>query len=113
MRIAKDAIHIVKAGSERIADLEPMWNALHLHHQTIGPLWLGPTRSLDQSWEYRRRKYETWLKEAGSFVLLAEHMDKPVGYALVCLQPGSDSWQTGDRVGALETLSVLPEARNM
>jgi ribosomal protein S18 acetylase RimI-like enzyme len=55
--------------------------------------------------------YQRLLNQSGSFVLIAEQAEQAVGYALVAVYGGSDTWQTPDQVAELETLSVLPEAR--
>jgi GNAT superfamily N-acetyltransferase len=106
-------MRIVRAGIERIDDLQPLWESLHEHHATIAPHLeeLGPVRRPDQSWAVRRELYEDWLSEPDAFVLLAEQDRQPIGYALVHLRGPEETWQTGDRIGVLETLSVLPGER--
>jgi ribosomal protein S18 acetylase RimI-like enzyme len=111
MEISIHEVRIVKAGPERIGDVEPLWKALYIHHQNI--VSDLPFRPLDQSWTRNRLRYEQWLSEIGSFMLFAEYRDKPVGYAIVHLQEGNMMWQTPDKIASLEMLSVLPEARNM
>ena len=45
-------------------------------------------------------------------VLIAEADDgEPVGYALVHLRGPEETWETGERIGVLETLTVLPDER--
>ncbi len=98
---------------ERLDALEPLWNALQEHHARISPT-LGPgrpARELAEAWWVRRSKYERWLKDPETFFVLAERDGEPVGYAFVTLGPPYASWATGDRIAALETLSVLPEHR--
>jgi GNAT superfamily N-acetyltransferase len=106
-------MRIVRAGVERIDDLQPLWESLHEHHATIAPHLeeLGPVRRPDQSWAVRRELYEDWLAEPDAFVLLAEQDREPIGYALVHLRGPEETWQTGDRIGVLETLTVLPDER--
>jgi ribosomal protein S18 acetylase RimI-like enzyme len=106
-------MRIVRAGSERIDDLQPLWESLHEHHATIAPhlTELGPVRTPDDSWAVRRALYEDWLAEPDAFVLLAESEGEPVGYALVHMRGPEETWETGDRVGVLETLAVLPGER--
>jgi GNAT superfamily N-acetyltransferase len=106
-------MRIVRAGIERIDDLQPLWESLHEHHATIAPHLeqLGPVRTPDQSWAVRRELYEDWLAEPDAFVLLAEVDREPIGYALVHLRGPEETWQTGDRIGVLETLAVLPDER--
>ena len=60
----------------------------------------------------RRELYEDWLDEPDAFVLLAETDDgQAIGYALVHLRGPEETWQTGERIGVLETLAVLPGER--
>jgi ribosomal protein S18 acetylase RimI-like enzyme len=94
--------------------VEPMWNALQEHHVRITPN-LGPhtpERDLPDAWRMRRSKYERWLEDPETFLVLAENASGPVGYAFVTVGPGYASWATGERAGVLETLSVLPEHRS-
>jgi|EndMetStandDraft_8_1072994.scaffolds.fasta_scaffold110269_3 GNAT superfamily N-acetyltransferase len=106
-------MRIVRAGIERIDDLQPLWESLHDHHATVAPHLeqLGPVRTPDQSWAVRRELYEEWLSEPDAFVLLAEVNREPIGYALVHLRGPEETWTTGDRIGVLETLAVLPDER--
>jgi GNAT superfamily N-acetyltransferase len=106
-------MRIVRAGIERIDELQPLWESLHEHHATIAPHMeqLGPVRNPCDSWAVRRELYEDWLSEPESFVLLAEADGQPIGYALVHLRGPEQTWQTGDRIGVLETLAVLPDER--
>jgi GNAT superfamily N-acetyltransferase len=106
-------MRIVRAGRKRIDDLQPLWESLHEHHATIAPHLeeLGPVRRPDQSWAVRRELYEDWLSEPDAFVLVAEVDRQPIGYAMVHLRGPEETWQTGDRIGVLETLTVLPGER--
>jgi len=93
--------------------VEPLWNALQAHHTAISPdLGKGtPSRAPEDAWRIRRSKYERWLQGPDTFFVLAEAAGTPVGYAFVTIGPGYASWQTGQRLAELETLSVLPEHR--
>jgi GNAT superfamily N-acetyltransferase len=106
-------MRIVRAGIERIDELQPLWESLHEHHATVAPHLeeLGPVRAADQSWAVRRELYEEWLAEPDAFVLLAEVNREPIGYALVHLRGPEETWETGERIGVLETLTVLPDER--
>jgi ribosomal protein S18 acetylase RimI-like enzyme len=98
---------------EVLDEIEPLWNALQVHHGEITPK-LGPAtpkRSLADAWRVRRGKYERWLGDPDTFVAIAEVDGAAVGYAFVTVGPGYASWATGERIADLETLSVLPESR--
>jgi GNAT superfamily N-acetyltransferase len=93
--------------------VEPLWDALQAHHTAISPD-LGkstPSREPADAWRIRRSKYERWLRDPDTFLVLAEAAGEPVGYAFVTVGPGYASWRTGQRLAELETLSVLPEHR--
>jgi GNAT superfamily N-acetyltransferase len=94
--------------------LEPLWNALQEHHSLIEPNLAGvaPKRDLEDAWRHRRAKYERWLGDVGTFFVLAERERQPVGYAFVTVGPSYASWDAGERLAELETLSVLPDHRN-
>jgi GNAT superfamily N-acetyltransferase len=103
--------------ADTVAELdavEPLWNALQAHHTAISPsLGKGtPGREPADAWRVRRGKYERWLQDPNTFFVLAEIIGEPVGYAFVTIGPGYASWQTGQRLAELETLSVLPEHRS-
>jgi ribosomal protein S18 acetylase RimI-like enzyme len=108
-----DGLVIVRAGPERIPDLQPLWESLHEHHAAVAPHLevVGPVRAAAQSWRVRRALYEEWLSEPDAFVLVAEASARPVAYALVHMRGPEETWVTGDRVAELETLTVLPEYR--
>ncbi|HWM63779.1 MAG TPA: GNAT family N-acetyltransferase [Solirubrobacterales bacterium] len=93
--------------------VEPLWNALQEHHARITPA-LGertPKRDAGAAWRMRRGKYERWLEAPETFFVVAEASGEPVGYAFVTVGPGYASWETGDRLAELQTLSVLAECR--
>ena len=106
-------VTIVRAGAERIAELQPLWESLHGHHAQVAPhlAELGPIRAREDSWAIRRALYEEWLAEPDAFVLIAEAAGAPVGYALVHMRGPEETWATGDRIAELETLAVLPDHR--
>lgn len=105
-------VKILVAGAERLADVEPLWRALHQHHVAVAPE-LGADRSLDESWARRRRNYEAWFADSGAMLFLAEDPAGVIGYAMVRIIPGSETWSTPDELAELETFSVLPQARGM
>jgi ribosomal protein S18 acetylase RimI-like enzyme len=104
---------IALAGADRIADLEPLTRALHEHHLTVDPaIPQIPPRDADAWWAIRRVRYETWLAEPESFLLIAEDGgDELAGYALVSFHAIDDSHTTGDRFAELQSLAVAPGRR--
>lgn len=100
------------SSADELPRLEPIWNALQAHHSEITPDLGGVSnRDLADAWRKRRAKYEGWLEEPDTFFVVAEGPDGPVGYAFVTVGPGYASWQTGERLAELQTLSVLPGLR--
>jgi GNAT superfamily N-acetyltransferase len=80
-------IAITRAGAERIDDVEPLWHAMHRHHRSVA------------------------LARPDSFFLLAERDGSLVGYAAVGVSGTEATLEVGERVGELESLSVLPVER--
>ncbi len=102
------------AGSVAELDqLEPLWNALQEHHARITPA-LGeraPKRPTPEAWRIRRAKYERWLGDPDTFFVIASIDGGPVGYAFVTVGLPYASWDAGEGLAELETLSVLSERR--
>jgi ribosomal protein S18 acetylase RimI-like enzyme len=114
LALSDEGIVVVRGGSERIADLQPLWESLHEHHAAVAPHLtdLGPVRSPGDSWEVRRELYAEWLAEPDAFVLVAQDGRRAVGYALVHMRGAEETWATGERIAELETLTVLPRYRS-
>jgi len=109
---ATGSIVISQLDRSDLDTLEPLWAALNDHHAEITPMLNGaPARDRAESWQRRKGKYEKWLTDPATFILVASRDDQPVGYACVTVGPGFASWASGDRIAELETLSVLPHER--
>ena len=109
-----DPVRIVRAGPERIDDLEPLWKSLYEHHRSVDPKIPGVAlREADESWSVRRAEYAQWLAEPDAFVLIAEAEEesRAIGYALVHYREPDDSRMTAGRFAELESLAVLSEVR--
>ena len=107
-------VRIVEAGVDRLPDIEHLTRALHEHHRTVDPGIPGiPPRDADAWWAIRSGRYETWLTEPDSFLLLAEEegAERPIGYALASFHDRDDSHTTGDRFAELQSLVVEPARR--
>jgi GNAT superfamily N-acetyltransferase len=104
-------LRIVEGGPERIGDLEPLWRALYDHHRGIAEGVAG-VRPFEDTWRQRRRQYRVWLEgDADAVLLIAEREGRVVGYAMLTAGPGAATWDLGDTVVEIETLSVLAEER--
>lgn len=104
-------IEIREGGPELLDFLEPLWLTLFDHHIEGGAAGL-PSIPRSKSWPLRRAHYERLLATPGAFVLLAIRKGRAVGYALVHVHEGADdTWPTGDRIGDIESLALVPEER--
>ncbi len=106
----------LRVGSADDLDLVgPLWVAVHHRHIESMPE-LAPYIDDAETWRARRELYEELLAKPDSLLLLAIVDGEPIGYGLTHVMPvaGSwieDTWQTGDRIGEIESLSVLPAYR--
>ncbi|GAB3213061.1 N-acetyltransferase family protein [Marinactinospora thermotolerans] len=101
-------------GPDEIEVLSGLWRALHAHHTEIAPHLEDLITSVDadESWRRRRSRYLDWLADPDTLAVLAERDGEEVGYAMVTLREDrKGSWERGERVAVVQTLSVLPEAR--
>ena len=82
--------------------LAVLYRELHIHQLAGAPLLGDLTpRDPNEAWTLRRRRYERWLKQNGTFLLTATVQDRIVGFALVTVSPGYDGWRSGEWVGEL------------
>jgi ribosomal protein S18 acetylase RimI-like enzyme len=102
-------VKIVRAGAERIPELQPLWEALELHHSKLPGV--PPIRPLADSWQVRRSSYEAWLADGSGRLHLAERDGRVVGYSMLTIVDAPASWNVGARAAEIETLSVLPDER--
>ncbi len=102
----------MRAGPEQLDDVRQVYLTLHDHHAALTPTAAGATvRDRDESWRRRRARYVEWLSSPGGFFLLAASGEQPVGYAIVSLGPGLQTWASGERIGDIHDIAVLPELR--
>ena len=102
-------------GAADLDRVEPLWVAVHHRHIESMPE-LAPYVDDGETWRARRELYEELLAKPETLLLLATADDEPIGYGLAHVMPvaGSwveDTWRTGDRIGEIESLSVLPAYR--
>jgi GNAT superfamily N-acetyltransferase len=89
--------------------LEPLWLALRNHHVTLRKM--PAVRSLEGSWQRRKKQYLDWLARDGYTALLAEREGELIGYAVVSINDGPATWDVGEQTAEIETLSVLESER--
>jgi ribosomal protein S18 acetylase RimI-like enzyme len=91
-------------------ELQPLWTALLEWHAEV---WSRlPLRTAGDSWARRRRQYVAWLTDEGSFVLVARRGGAAVGYIVVDVGEGDETYLTGERIGTIETLVVASGERD-
>jgi|RhiMethySRZTD1v2_1073278.scaffolds.fasta_scaffold01982_23 ribosomal protein S18 acetylase RimI-like enzyme len=110
MSMNEGEVQVSAAGAERIPTLEPLWAAMHEHHSAMQDA-VAPTRPVEESWRLRKAQYEEWLSSDDALLLIAERGGDPIGYAVVRFGPGAATWDIGERVAEIESLSVATDAR--
>jgi ribosomal protein S18 acetylase RimI-like enzyme len=114
-RSGPDPLEVVRGSEADVPSLEPLWVAVHHVHGASMPE-LAPYVSDEETWRERRALYAELFRKPETFLFLARARGELVGYALGHILGSaeswwSDTWRTGDRVGELESISVLPEHR--
>jgi ribosomal protein S18 acetylase RimI-like enzyme len=106
-------MEIVRADASRLAEVEPLFKAMHEHHRAGGPraAEVRPFRSADAAWERRLAHYRGLFEARRAHLILAEEDGRAIGYAMVSEIGGQATLQTGARMAELESLSVLPDER--
>lgn len=110
-----DSPRLRVAGVEDLHLVEPLWVAVHHRHAQSMPE-LGPYVSDAETWAIRSALYRDLLAKPDTLMLLAVDGDDAVGYGLahvLALEDTwiPDTWRTGERIGEIESLSVLPAYR--
>ncbi|GAA3741879.1 GNAT superfamily N-acetyltransferase [Spinactinospora alkalitolerans] len=101
-------------GPYEIEELADLWRALHRQHTAIAPHLedLITSVDVDESWRRRRARYLEWLDDPDTLAVVAERGGTDVGYAMVTIrQDHQGSWDRGERVAVVQTLSVHPDSR--
>jgi ribosomal protein S18 acetylase RimI-like enzyme len=108
-------VNITRGAAADIPALEPLWVAVHHQHAASMPE-LAPYVSDAQTWEQERAIYEELFAKPDTVLLLAHVDGALVGYAVGHVAPVRetwiyDTWQTGERIGEVESIGVLPGHR--
>jgi ribosomal protein S18 acetylase RimI-like enzyme len=104
-----------RASVEALDALEPLWLAVHDAHRASMPD-LAPFVTDTVSWRERRKLYEGLLRKPDTLLLLADDPHELVAYGLAHIAHAGetwvgDTWETGERVGEIESLSVAAAHR--
>jgi ribosomal protein S18 acetylase RimI-like enzyme len=111
----KGRCRVVMADASALPQVEPLFRAMVDHHRLVaGADW--PVRDAGHAWARRRSEYVDWLAGGNAWLLLALPVDSraataAVGYAFVRLHEPGATWDLGEEVGELESLSVAEEGR--
>jgi GNAT superfamily N-acetyltransferase len=106
---------IVELGVGDVDLVEGLWKEMVGHHRELtGHTY--PVRDTETAWRRRRSQYVEWLEsgEGHLFLVPGEGAEQaPLGYAFLRLGHSGATWNLGDSVGDLESLSVTAEARGL
>lgn len=106
---------IVELGVAEVDLVEGLWKEMVGHHRELtGDTY--PVRDTETAWRRRRAQYVGWLEsgEGHLFLVPGEGDGKPpLGYAFLRIASSGPTWNLGDSVGELESLSVTAEARGL
>jgi GNAT superfamily N-acetyltransferase len=106
---------IVELGPGDVDLVEGLWKELFGHHRELtGQIY--PVRDPETSWQRRRSQYVEWLEAGEGHIFLApgEGAEQaPLGYACLRVESSGPTWNLGDKVGDLESLSVTASARGL
>jgi GNAT superfamily N-acetyltransferase len=95
--------------------VEGLWKEMVEHHRELtGGTY--PVRGTDEAWRRRRAQYVEWLGGGDAWLFLVPGegaAGAPLGYAFLRIDSSGPTWNLGDRVGDLESLSVTAAARGL
>jgi ribosomal protein S18 acetylase RimI-like enzyme len=110
-RAADLGVTLHQGRDELVDELEPLWLSMFDHHLSTGAAGL-PVIGRSESWARRRALYGQLLRSDDTFIVVARRGSAAVGYAFAHVHIGpDDTWDTGDRIGEVESLAVLPLER--
>jgi GNAT superfamily N-acetyltransferase len=106
---------ILELGVGDVDLVEGLWKEMVGHHRKLtGDTY--PVRDPETAWRRRRENYAGWLEadEGYLFLVPGEGAEEaPLGYAFLRIATSGPTWNLGDRVGDLESLSVTATARGL
>lgn len=113
--MTRDGLELRRGSAADLPVLEPLWVSVHHRHQESMPE-LAPYVSDAQTWALRSEEYAELLGKDDTVLLLATVGDELAGYGLAHVMDVDDTWipdtwETGDRIGEIESLAVAPEHR--
>jgi ribosomal protein S18 acetylase RimI-like enzyme len=106
---------IVELGAGDVDLVEGLWKEMVGHHRELTD-HTYPVRDPETAWLRRRAQYVEWLEadDGQLFLVPGEGAEgAPLGYAFLRVHSSGPTWNLGDTVGDLESLSVTAAARGM
>ncbi|HVV90351.1 MAG TPA: GNAT family N-acetyltransferase [Solirubrobacterales bacterium] len=104
---------IVELGVGEVDLVAGLWKEMVGHHQdAVGGRW--PGRDPEAAWRFRRAQYVAWLESGeGRLFVVPGARDEATPLAYACLRIGAapSTFDLGERIGDLESLSVTAAAR--
>ena len=106
-------VEIVEGGEGRLDDVESLWRDMQDYHASVAgrAREVAAFRPSEESWQRRRAEFAEWMRAGEGRLLIAERDGSPVGFAFFRICEGDLSFETDERMGELEALSVEPELR--
>ena len=110
-----EGLELRRGSAADLPALEPLWVAVHHRHAESMPE-LAPYVDDAQTWAIRSALYGELLAKEDTVLVLASVRGELVGYGLAHVMALDDTWipdtwAAGDRIGEIESLSVLPGHR--
>jgi ribosomal protein S18 acetylase RimI-like enzyme len=106
---------VVELGVGDVDLVEGLWKEMVAHHREVAGGEF-PARDADRAWVMRRRQYVAWLESGEGYLFLVPGEGAegaPLGYAFLRVGGPPPTWDLGEPVGDLESLSVAAAARGM
>jgi ribosomal protein S18 acetylase RimI-like enzyme len=108
-------IELRRGSAADLPALRPLWVSVHHQHAQSMPE-LAPYVDDDRTWAVRSVLYAELLAKPDTVLFLAMAGSVAIGYGLAHVLAAADTWlpdtwQTGARIGEIESLAVLPSYR--
>jgi ribosomal protein S18 acetylase RimI-like enzyme len=106
---------IVELGVGDVDLVEGLWKEMVAHHREVAGA-VFPARAPDAAWARRRDQYVGWLAAGEGFLFLVPGEGAegaPLGYAFLRVGAAPPTWDLGEPLGDLESLSVAAAARGL
>jgi ribosomal protein S18 acetylase RimI-like enzyme len=106
---------VIEEGVEGVGLVEGLWKEMVDHHRELTE-GTYPVRDTETAWRRRREQYVGWLEDGTGHLYLVPGegaVQAPLGYAFLRIGSSGPTWNLGEKVGDLESLSVTAAARGL